>query len=118
VEQVADDDQSAFTGVQSRHNFAVQPAVCLIPVLFRPDPFAVLRVVHHDEFGAVLEVSQSTDLLSAAPGQNPDAIREHYILLLPLVTFALQREVLNHLACYLAVVLLDKVVRLKLMLDG
>ena len=117
MEQVPDDDELSLPGVHARHDLAVEPAVGLVAVLLRPDPFAVLRVVHDDEPRPVLEMAQAADLLAAGPGEDADAVREDDVLLLPFLAVAFQGEVLDHVPFDLAVVLLDERVRFELVLD-
>jgi hypothetical protein len=66
----------------------------------------------------MLEVSQPSDFLPAASGKDSDPVRKDDVLLLPFLAFALEREVLDHLARDLAVVLLDEVVCFKLVFYG
>ena len=79
-----------FLHVHARHDFGVEPTVGLVPVLLRAHPFAVLRVVDHDELRPVLEMAESSDLLAAGPRKDADAVREDDVLLLPFLAFALE----------------------------
>ena len=118
VQQIADNDKLALAGVHARHDLGMQPAVGLVPVFLRPDPFAVLRVVHDDELRPVLEMPEAADLLAARSRKDAHAVREDNVLLLPFLALALEREILNDIALDLAVVLLDELVRFEFVLDG
>jgi hypothetical protein len=65
VKRVADDNELSFACVKTRNDLGVKPTVGFVPVLFRSDPFAVLRVVYDDELRPVLEMSKSANLLAA-----------------------------------------------------
>ena len=117
MEQIAYDDELSFLHVHAGNNFGVKPAVGLVPVLFRPNPLPVFRIVNDYELGTVLEMPQTSDFLAARSREDTDPVAEDDVLLLPFLAFALKREVLNDVSFDLAVVLLDEVVRFKLVFD-
>lgn len=65
----------------------------------------------------MLQVTQTAHLLPTRSGEDPDAVREHDILLLPFLPVTLEREVLDDAAFDLAIVQLDERVRFELVLD-
>ena len=117
MQQIANDDELALAGVHARHDLGMKPAIGLVAVFLCPYPFAVFRVVHDDKLRLVLQVAQPSNLLPTGPGKDAHAVRQDDVLLLPLLAFALEREILDYISLDLAVVLLDERVRFELVLD-